>query len=811
MLSLGSKVEKVTVYRAGASVTRVAWLECPADGWPSQVRLVGLPLTLKDSSLRVRVSFPEGGGGLLATDLQLDLDWEAPARAAEEPVDEAAVRELRKQIRRAKLQLELLQKELSWLESLHAPNPAWEEPRPYPLKARRGLVEMRQRKLARSYQRREQLESELRELQQQLPENKPRETAGPPETAPIFKAVVLNLRPQAEGHCAKIGLHLSYEVEGARWAPSYSLRFDRDFTMAALEMRALICQSSGESWTGVQLEVSTSEIASWKELPELMSRHIGRRQAPPLKVGYRPPPPNTHLLFADFDRGPSPLRAEPVGAEEAAVPAPEADFFASLESSDPFSASERLDDDMLEGSPPDPFASFQAAADPFGAATTDPINRVDPFAASPADPFAAAADPFAASPADPFAAASDPFAAADPFGAASADPFAAAADPFGAPASEAVGSSAPRPALRRAPALRSEAMLESFASAPARKAAYSEKPVMSRSRTQSAPAQLGVGGGGGSMPRTPPRPGTGLNPDYRSDPFIGELSEEHLSYGLLYMPSASEAGRGRLKPQHPLEACLQLWRQRYPDSPVHPRPLIDSALRSGKQALYQSAPAGHELVGSVGGFDFLYPGECPIDLPGDAQFHSVPLLHRQLEAQLTWIVVPRVVQDVFRQARVESLPDLALPAGPVDVYVGTDYLATSRLAPVSPGESFTIGLGVEQAIKVVRNTNYRESTSGMMGGTLLLHHEIVVEVANQFGREVCLEIRERIPLPQDEKSEVKVRVDSSEPAWEPLRDSKFVHRWSLRVPAGEQRKAQLAYTVEIPSKLEIVGGNRREA
>ncbi len=757
MLSLGSKVEKVTVYRSGASVTRVAWLECPADGWPAQIRLVGLPLSLNDTSLRVRVSYPEGGGGVLATDLQLDLDWEAPARVPEEAVDEAALGKVRQRIRRLKLQFDLLQKELSWLESLHAPAPNHEEPRPYPLKARRGLVEMRQRKLAKGYQRREELEAELRELQQQLPENKPRKAAGPPETSPIYKAVVLNLRNHGEGHCSKIGLHLSYEVEGARWAPSYSLRFDRDFTMAALEMRALICQSSGESWEGVQLEVSTSEITSWKELPELMSRHIGRRQAAPPKVGYRPPPPNTQQLFGDFDRGPSPLRAEPVEAVETAPAASPSDFYHSLEGGD------------------QAFPQGNDAADPFG---------------PPADPFAPAADPFAAI--DPFAAASDPFAAAsDPFGSVDDDAGPAVRSP----------SSLPKGAVR-------------MAYIPARKEAYADKPVLSRERVQKAPtspAQVGGRGGGFNIPRPPARPGTGLNPDYRQEDRFAALSPELQAYGLLYMPAASEAGRGQLKAMHPLEACLQMWRQRYPDSPVHPRPLIDAALRQAKQALYQSAPAGHELVGSVGGFDFLYPGEFPIDLPADAQFHSVPLLQRQLEAQLAWIVVPRVVQDVFREARVESLPDLALPAGPVDVYVGTDYLSTSRLAAVAPGQSFTLGLGVEQSIKVVRNTTYQEATSGMMGGTLLLQHEITVEAANQLGREVCLEVRERIPQPQDEKSEVKVRVDSSQPTWERLRDSQYVYRWTLRIPAGEQRKAQVAYTVEIPSKLEIVGGNRRES
>src|SRR5579863_275510 len=41
-------------------------------------------------------------------------------------------------------------------------------------------------------------------------------------------------------------------------------------------------------------------------LPELLPQRIGRRQAAPVRSGYRAPPPGAEALFGDYDRIPPP-------------------------------------------------------------------------------------------------------------------------------------------------------------------------------------------------------------------------------------------------------------------------------------------------------------------------------------------------------------------------------------------------------------------------------------------------------------------------------------------------------------------------
>lgn len=724
MLTLQSEVRAVTVYRSGAVITREVDVRQPEEGWPRQVRLVGLPLAVADQSLRVRLSFPEGGSGLLATDLGLELDWkESPPPA---PLDLEALKPLLAEQRRLRGLLDNLNQDLSRIESLAPAAPPQQPNQPpasYAVKPRRALVKMRQKLLEQGVLRRTQLSEQLEQLQAQIQTLSSQPP--PPEPAPLYKAVLITLRQSGLEHCPAVRFHLSYEQSGARWSPSYTLRFDRDFTLAELSMQAHLCQSTGEDWKGVQLQVSTAEMTAWKDLPELASRRIGRQQSPPSRPGWRPAPPNTDTLFADYDRRPRRRMADRAPA-----------FFEDLNQVEP-----EAEDLWLP--PQEPEAPvFLGSSVPPPQAAPAPSGLMMRCEAAPATPV--------------------------------------------------------RSGLIKRGAAQVQSKLEMV------RESRSAPPPPPKFMAPSRPDSTLVGGGGG-------RPlGAGWQPVETARPpsTASQPTSEQLAFERLYMPGADEPGRGHLQTRTPLQACLSLFWERFPKATINPQRLIQRALQEASRALSVQAPAQQTFPRSLDGFDYLYVGEGPVDLPSDAQFHSVPLLSRQLAAHLLWLVVPKVTCDVFRQASLESMPDLAVPTGPVDVYVGTDFLSTTRLPDVAPGGNFQLGLGVDQSVRVVRNTAFKESTTGMMSSTTQLRHEVTVEASNQLAREVRLEVQET--LPQTDVSDLKVKLESCEPGWDPVPDRPGIFRWILRVPAGESKKAQMAYSIEMSAKLELVGGNRRE-
>jgi len=169
--------------------------------------------------------------------------------------------------------------------------------------------------------------------------------------------------------------------------------------------------------------------------------------------------------------------------------------------------------------------------------------------------------------------------------------------------------------------------------------------------------------------------------------------------------------------------------------------------------------------------------------------------------------------------KIDNPFDAPFLEGPVDVYKGGEFLLTSTIRFTPPRATLELGLGVEQRIKVSRNTSFREDAAGLIGGSRALDHQITVEVANNTAGAVQLEARERIPTVPEGEEEIKVTVKDVSPAWEPFEPfptsagtAKLEggYRWRIRLEAGERRELRAGYQVTIPAKNELVGGNRRE-
>ena len=131
-----------------------------------------------------------------------------------------------------------------------------------------------------------------------------------------------------------------------------------------------------------------------------------------------------------------------------------------------------------------------------------------------------------------------------------------------------------------------------------------------------------------------------------------------------------------------------------------------------------------------------------------------------------------------------------------------------------------LGLGVDPRVKLSRNTEFREETTGVLRGGLRLHHAIKIDVENLGEAAIDLEIRERLPVTRDDDDDVEIVVGRIDPAWERFmpdsaapreRRLRGGYRWRLSVPAGAKRALRAAYEVRIAGKHELVGGNRRES
>ncbi len=305
-----------------------------------------------------------------------------------------------------------------------------------------------------------------------------------------------------------------------------------------------------------------------------------------------------------------------------------------------------------------------------------------------------------------------------------------------------------------------------------------------------------------SKPSAPPKP-------KRPDP--GRFAR--LTLG----PASRHNERGALT-QENAQARYRRSLERYADLNIaNLSDLISHASQMATAAGRTSLPAGSvDVRGAAGHFDHVYSADDRIDVPGDGAFHSVPLANRQAQCALSYVTVPRVQTDVYRVAKLQNPHTGPLLPGMAEIYVDGEYVLTTSLATVAPGQRFELGLGVEQAIVCARNTAFEERrSSAQVVATAEFCHDIAIELTNNLGRVIDVEVRERIPHPAKD-AEVVVEEQDITPAWQtydqrersaPLKAGRH---WNVSIKPGTTEHLKARYVVKVYIKNEIVGGNRRE-
>lgn len=291
-------------------------------------------------------------------------------------------------------------------------------------------------------------------------------------------------------------------------------------------------------------------------------------------------------------------------------------------------------------------------------------------------------------------------------------------------------------------------------------------------------------------------------------------AEGLLDYDRLRMPGADVGGaRGKLSHVSEFDAVfavgvtvqvdvllavLNLWQQR----------------TSMVQAL--SLPPRCTMVASFDAFDFRYDCVAPVEVPSTGQWSTVPVMECQVGLTPQYVCVPAVDPKVYRTLAIANGTMTALLAGPVEVSVGDEFLMTTSMPAIPPGANTErLGLGVEEAIKVARKTNFAETTGGFLGGSTVLKHDVDIEVNNRLASPAAIEVRERLPqVPLSEK-DIKVEEAEIKPAWErvigPIDGvvTEGLRRWRVTVPAGGRTTLTAQFLVRIPADKMLVGGNRR--
>lgn len=271
-VNLNGKIDGVIVYRGQALVTRQIELKMPAGS--HEVIVGNLPEKIVAESLYSQA--PEN-----VTILSVRYRQRAVQEDTREEVKnvDALIEQIETKIRLAKGEEEHLGRQLARLEKLTDFTAAAEksdlnrgvlqyEPLEKTATFIEGKADEYQKKLVEVRESLLQLGKEL-----ELAKRKRAELAAGYSRTEREAVIFMN-----KSNPAQSVIELTYLVNEASWTPQYNLRSTPDKSLAVIEYNAVVHQSSGETWEGINLALSTAEPTLVANAPILDPLKIALRE-----------------------------------------------------------------------------------------------------------------------------------------------------------------------------------------------------------------------------------------------------------------------------------------------------------------------------------------------------------------------------------------------------------------------------------------------------------------------------------------------------------------------------------------------------
>jgi uncharacterized protein (TIGR02231 family) len=238
------------------------------------------------------------------------------------------------------------------------------------------------------------------------------------------------------------------------------------------------------------------------------------------------------------------------------------------------------------------------------------------------------------------------------------------------------------------------------------------------------------------------------------------------------------------------------------------RPEIAGIPAASAAAIPEPAPAQvvtAQTIQSAYAMDFSIPVRR--DIPSDGTDHRVAIAQNFQTVDLNLVAVPRLSQAAYLEAHVTYGGEQALLPGDAQLFRNGDFVGTTQLASRSPGETFDLGFGQDEQVRVERRMEKnQEGAAGGFGDVNKGERQYrwVTTVANYHSGPQTIQVREQLPRSRQKDISVEQTQVSPKPLDEDT-DKPGLLRWNLSLAPKEKAKITFGYKVKYPDNVRVTG------
>lgn len=210
-------------------------------------------------------------------------------------------------------------------------------------------------------------------------------------------------------------------------------------------------------------------------------------------------------------------------------------------------------------------------------------------------------------------------------------------------------------------------------------------------------------------------------------------------------------------------------------------------------------------VASSGGYDYRWQALRRESVPSDGALTKAVLLRQEFPAEFVYEIAAQKSKMAFLRTKLANSTRSPFLAGPVSVFLGSDFVGESSLRTTAPSEEFTIGLGADEEIAVERRVETKRDTRGLLTSDYRFSVATTVTVRNGKSRPVTVAVLERMPVTWDSKLTISDGQFEPKPtATEQHQDRTTFVRWQMDLPPGAKQEIKMSYYYQHAADLRMV-------
>lgn len=180
-------------------------------------------------------------------------------------------------------------------------------------------------------------------------------------------------------------------------------------------------------------------------------------------------------------------------------------------------------------------------------------------------------------------------------------------------------------------------------------------------------------------------------------------------------------------------------------------------------------------------------------IPSDGSEHEATLSKLSIPVKFSYYAAPKITPNVYMLAEVPKWRDYELQKGKLRVFLNNTYVGDSYWTPIEIQDTLHFSVGIEKNIGVERILKVTKERNNLLRTSKKVTRNWLIVVKNNKETAVDVVVEDQIPV--STKSDVKVNLLESSGAVVIGNEGRL--KWNLHLAPGEKRELNVNYEVTV--------------